>query len=724
VSDTTEIFTGSSGTPEASPSGPDSGPSGAVTPAGETVTEKPTRRGGSGLSGMLLADLQRIAQEMGITGTGRMRKGQLVEAIQARQSGGAAYARQDGGAGYRQQGGEPVNGQQAAGSPAGDGSGAYDNSVQRGAPAGAGAPRQREQDAMESDTPSQPALGDAGHASVPAQEAAATTREAQRGGSRAGARAGGPAQGDQANGGQGQGAGDGQLAFGGQEAAEAGRNGQADGGRAADGGQQGDGQRRDRRRNGRRDDQPRADDSGRDSTGQRDSGGRDNGGRDNGGRDNGGQRDGGRDNSGQRGGQMIDRGDDDDGSGRRRSRDRFRNRNRRRERGTGGGEAEPVIAEDDVLIPIAGILDVLDNYGFIRTTGYLPGSNDVYVSLSQVRRHGLRKGDVIEGAVRQPRDGERREKFNALVRLDKINGLDPEQSRGRPDFAKLVPLYPQDRLRLETDPGVLTTRIMDLVSPIGKGQRGLIVSPPKAGKTMILQAIANAITKNNPECHLMVVLVDERPEEVTDMQRSVKGEVIHSTFDRPAEDHTTVAELAIERAKRLVEMGHDVVVLLDSITRLGRAYNLAAPASGRIMSGGVDSTALYPPKRFFGAARNIEHGGSLTILATALIETGSRADEVIFEEFKGTGNMELRLRRELADKRIFPAIDVDASGTRKEEILMTPDELKIVWQLRRVLHALEPQQALEVLMERMKETKSNAEFLLHVQKTTVGQDRS
>jgi transcription termination factor Rho len=748
VSDTTELFTGSSGTPEASPSGPDSGPSGAVPSAGETVTDKPTRRGGSGLSGMLLADLQRIAQEMGITGTGRMRKGQLVEAIQARQAGGAAYAasstpRPDGGAGHRQQGGESANGQQAASSPAGDGSGAYDNSVQRGASAGAGAPRQREQDAMESDTPTQPALGDAGHASVPAQEAAAATREAQRDGSRSGA----PAQGQDGRGP----AGDGQLAFGGQEAAEAGRNGQAEGGGRADGGQQGDGQRRERRRNGRRDDQARAadggeqrdggqrdggrDNGGRDSTGQRD-GGRDNGGRDSsgqrdGGRDSSGQRDGGRDNGGrdnggqrdggQRGGQMMDR-DDDDGSGRRRNRDRFRNRNRRRERGT-GGEVEPVIAEDDVLIPIAGILDVLDNYGFIRTTGYLPGSNDVYVSLSQVRRHGLRKGDVIEGAVRQPREGERREKFNALVRLDKINGLDPEQSRGRPDFAKLVPLYPQDRLRLETDPGVLTTRIMDLVSPIGKGQRGLIVSPPKAGKTMILQAIANAITKNNPECHLMVVLVDERPEEVTDMQRSVKGEVIHSTFDRPAEDHTTVAELAIERAKRLVEMGHDVVVLLDSITRLGRAYNLAAPASGRIMSGGVDSTALYPPKRFFGAARNIEHGGSLTILATALIETGSRADEVIFEEFKGTGNMELRLRRELADKRIFPAIDVDASGTRKEEILMTPEELKIVWQLRRVLHALEPQQALEVLMERMKETKSNAEFLLHVQKTTVGQDR-
>jgi transcription termination factor Rho len=371
-----------------------------------------------------------------------------------------------------------------------------------------------------------------------------------------------------------------------------------------------------------------------------------------------------------------------------------------------------------VLIPIAGILDVLDNYGFVRTTGYLPGPNDVYVSLSQVRRYGLRKGDVIEGAIRQPREGERREKFNALVRLDKINGLDPEQSKSRPEFNKLVPLYPQDRLRLESDAGNMTTRIIDLISPIGKGQRGLIVSPPKAGKTMILQAIANAITKNNPECHLMVVLVDERPEEVTDMQRTVKGEVIHSTFDRPAEDHTTVAELAIERAKRLVEMGHDVVVLLDSITRLGRAYNLAAPASGRIMSGGVDSTALYPPKRFFGAARNIEHGGSLTILATALIETGSRADEVIFEEFKGTGNMELRLRRELSDKRIFPAVDVDASSTRKEELLMSPEELRIVWQLRRVLHALDPQQALELLMDRMKGTKSNAEFLLVVQKTS------
>jgi transcription termination factor Rho len=461
------------------------------------------------------------------------------------------------------------------------------------------------------------------------------------------------------------------------------------------------GGRRDDQGNARRDDQPRAASDGsdqhRDSRDSRDSG------------------------SGQRGDQQGGRGDDDrDNQGSRRSRDRFRNRNNNRGRRERGGDAEPVISEDDVLIPIAGILDVLDNYGFVRTTGYLPGPDDVYVSLSQVRRHGLRKGDVIEGAVRQPREGERREKFNALVRLDKVNGLEPEQSKTRPEFAKLVPLYPQERLRLETDPANMTTRIIDLMAPIGKGQRGLIVSPSKAGKTLIMQAIANAITKNNPECHLMVVLVDERPEEVTDMQRTVKGEVIYSTFDRPSEDHTTVAELAIERAKRLAEMGHDVVVLLDSITRLGRAYNLSAPASGRIMSGGVDSTALYPPKRFFGAARNIEHGGSVTILATALIETGSRADEVIFEEFKGTGNMELRLRRELADKRIFPAIDVDASGTRKEDLLMTPEELKIVWQLRRVLHALEPQQALEVLMERMKETKSNAEFLLQVQKTTIG----
>jgi transcription termination factor Rho len=405
-------------------------------------------------------------------------------------------------------------------------------------------------------------------------------------------------------------------------------------------------------------------------------------------------------------------------------RDRHRDRNRGRDRDRGGREREIVLSEDDVLLPVGGLLDILESYAFVRTGGYLPGPNDVYVSLQQVRRYGLRKGDVITGQVRQPREGERREKFNALVRLDTVNGMDPETSRDRVEFSKLVPLYPQERLRLETQPNVLTTRVIDLIAPIGKGQRGLIVSPPKAGKTMVLQAIANAITTNNPECHLMVVLVDERPEEVTDMQRSVKGEVIASTFDRPADDHTTVAELAIERAKRLVELGHDVVVLLDSITRLGRAYNIAAPASGRILSGGVDSAALYPPKKFFGAARNIEDGGSLTILATALVETGSKMDEVIFEEFKGTGNMELKLDRKFADKRIFPAVDVDASGTRKEEILMGPEELNIVWKLRRVLHALDSQQALELLLEKMKGTKSNVEFLMQVQKTTVGPDQS
>ena len=412
----------------------------------------------------------------------------------------------------------------------------------------------------------------------------------------------------------------------------------------------------------------------------------------------------------------------DRGFGRDRSRDRGRGRDRGRDRDRGANreEREPVLSDDDILVPVGGLVDILESYAFIRTQGYLPGPNDVYVSNQQVRRFGLRKGDVVTGSVRQPREGERKEKFNALIKLDTINGVDPEEARNRVEFSKLVPLYPQERLRLETEPNILTTRVIDLIAPIGKGQRGLIVSPPKAGKTMVLQAIANAITTNNPECHLMVVLVDERPEEVTAMQRSVKGEVIASTFDRPADDHTTVAELAIERAKRLVELGHDVVVLLDSITRLGRAYNIAAPASGRILSGGVDSAALYPPKKFFGAARNIEEGGSLTILATALVETGSRMDEVIFEEFKGTGNMELKLDRKMADKRIFPAVDVDASGTRKEEILMGSEELNIVWKLRRVLHALEPQAALELLLEKMKGTKSNVEFLMQIQKTTAG----
>ena len=410
--------------------------------------------------------------------------------------------------------------------------------------------------------------------------------------------------------------------------------------------------------------------------------------------------------------------DDDRRGGNRNRRGRYRDRDRRRGPGS-QDESEPEITEDDVLVPVAGILDVLENYAFLRTSGYLPGPNDVYVSLGQVKKYALRKGDAVVGAIRQPREDQnsQRQKFNALVRVDSINGQTMEEAANRVEFGKLTPLYPDTRLRLETDSKKLSTRIIDLVAPIGKGQRGLIVSPPKAGKTLVLQAIANAIATNNPEVHLMVVLVDERPEEVTDMQRTVKGEVIASTFDRPADDHTTVAELAIERAKRLVELGHDVVVLLDSITRLGRAYNLSAPASGRILSGGVDSSALYPPKRFFGAARNIENGGSLTILATALVETGSKMDEVIFEEFKGTGNMELRLSRQLADKRIFPAVDINASGTRREEMLMSPQETKIIWKLRRALAGLEQQQALELALSRLKDTASNVEFLLKLEKS-------
>jgi transcription termination factor Rho len=393
-----------------------------------------------------------------------------------------------------------------------------------------------------------------------------------------------------------------------------------------------------------------------------------------------------------------------------------RNRNRRR-RGGGGGRDDEYIPEED-LETREGLLDILpEGYGFLRVTGYLSGDKDVYVSANQVRKFRLRKGDIVSGPIRPPRS---KEKFAAVVRIDKVNGMSSEEAMKRPKFESLTPLFPDERLRLEIDGranGILT-RIVDLIAPIGKGQRGLIVSPPKAGKTTVLQEIAQAITTNNPECYLMVVLVDERPEEVTDMQRSVKGEVIYSTFDRPAEEHTQVSELALERAKRLVEMGTDVVILLDSITRLARAHNLATPASGRILSGGVDSQALYPPKRFFGAARNIEEGGSLTILGTALVETGSKMDEVIFEEFKGTGNMELRLDRKLADKRIYPAIDIEASGTRKEELLFDQKELAQVWKLRRVLLALEPGAALELLIDRLKTTKSNADFLAEVAKSS------
>ena len=366
------------------------------------------------------------------------------------------------------------------------------------------------------------------------------------------------------------------------------------------------------------------------------------------------------------------------------------------------------------LVPVAGIVDVLDSYAFVRTSGYLPGPNDVYVSMGQVKKYGLRKGDAVHGSIRTPREGDRRnqrQKFVPLQSIDSINGMTVEAAQNRPQFNKLTPLYPQERLKQETAPGKLTGRLIDIVAPIGKGQRGLIVSPPKAGKTITLQNIANAIATNNPEVHLMVVLVDERPEEVTDMERTVQGEVISSTFDRPASDHTTVAELAIERAKRLVELGQDVVVLLDSMTRLARAYNIAAPASGRILSGGVDAQALYPPKKFFGAARNIENGGSLTIISSALVETGSKMDEVIFEEFKGTGNMELRLSRELADKRLFPAIDVNASGTRREELITDPQELPIIYRLRRLLGGLEPEQAYQTLVSRLKKTATNRDFM-------------
>ncbi|MET7826268.1 MULTISPECIES: transcription termination factor Rho [unclassified Streptomyces] len=644
------------------------------------------RRRGTGLDGMVLAELQQVASGLGIRGTARMRKSQLIEVIKEAQAGGGAPAK----AASADVATETKPKRRAT------------SKARTGDEADAPAEKKAEKVAAEKavaqqqiEIPGQPAGGPARSGDA---ERAGEDAPAERRRRRATAEAGSPetvvaeAKGDtqtqvDADGAEGRrerrdrrdrdrGGRDRDRRGGKGDEQQGGQGGQ-------DRQQQGGGQRQDRQ------DRDRQQQGGgrQDRQQQRDNGPRDNGPQD----------------------------DDDFDGGRRGRRGRYRDRRGRRGRDE---IAEPQVADDDVLIPVAGILDILDNYAFIRTSGYLPGPNDVYVSLAQVRKNGLRKGDHVTGAVRQPKDGERREKFNALVRLDSANGMAAESGRGRPEFNKLTPLYPQDRLRLETDPGVLTTRIIDLVAPIGKGQRGLIVAPPKTGKTMILQAIANAITVNNPECHLMVVLVDERPEEVTDMQRSVKGEVISSTFDRPAEDHTTVAELAIERAKRLVELGHDVVVLLDSITRLGRAYNLAAPASGRILSGGVDSTALYPPKRFFGAARNIEDGGSLTILATALVDTGSRMDEVIFEEFKGTGNAELKLDRKLADKRIFPAVDVDASGTRKEEILLGSDELAITWKLRRVLHALDQQQAIELLLDKMKQTKSNAEFLLQIQKTT------
>ncbi|MGZ4622265.1 MAG: transcription termination factor Rho [Blastococcus sp.] len=658
------------------------------------------RRRGNGLSGMLLPELQRLAGELGISGTGRMRKGDLVAAISARQVGGGAGNSRPGdsapdGPPSAAAAVEPAPVAAAPVAPPVEAPTAVEPPVRtrRGASRPAGAPAPEISRAPESAPAAE------------ATEAPAPVEAEQR------------TEGDRPQRTRGRNRGERDVVVTNDRQATD-RQGGTD--RPANDRPANDRQGSDRQGSDR---QGGTDRQGGDRQNTRDG----NRGPERGGRpDN--RNDGGRSDNRNDGGRNDNRNDEDDDDfegGRSRRGRRYRDRNKRGGGGGGQGrerfdQGEPTVSEDDVLLPVAGILDVLDNYAFVRTSGYLTGPNDVYVSLSQVRRYGLRRGDAITGAVRQPREGERKDKYNALVRLDTVNGLEPDQAKNRPDFTKLTPLYPQERLRLETEPHQLTTRVMDLVMPIGKGQRALIVSPPKAGKTMVLQAIANAITTNNPECHLMVVLVDERPEEVTDMQRSVKGEVIASTFDRPPSDHTTVAELSIERAKRLVEMGHDVVVLLDSITRLGRAYNLAAPASGRILSGGVDSTALYPPKRFLGAARNIENGGSLTIIASALVETGSTMDTVIFEEFKGTGNAEIKLDRRLADKRVFPAVDVNASGTRKEEILMNPDELAIVIKLRRVLAALEPQQALELLLDKLKKTRNNVEFLMQIQKTTLG----
>jgi transcription termination factor Rho len=688
----------------------------AVPASGAAETSRPT----GGLSALRLAELQALAGSLGLAGTAKMRKNDLVSAIRSRQSGGSAAA---------------TAATDTAATAATDNGAAGSASTSRG-PANGGSRRNGSSN-----------NGTAGHGSAAdgfvadngraagshnGSDGVSTDAGERAGTSKQGGAEGAAARGarlftnhDTANGS-------------GTDATVETPEPRSDAPQGAPtveaaGGQQGERRQFDRRPEGRADRNDRGNgrnDRANDRTDRANDRGTDRGNDRNDYRPDRGndtRNAGGTDTRNDR---VNTARDDDDRNGRRRGRQRYRDRKRRGP----DGDANPAdnysdnqdygsnaVADDDVLVPVAGILDVLDSYAFVRTSGYLPGPGDVYVPLGIVKKNGLRKGDAVTGAVKALREGEQvnaRQKFNALIRLDTVNGMSPEDSKARVDFGKLTPLYPQERLRLETESNILTTRIIDLVAPIGKGQRGLIVSPPKAGKTLILQAIANAIAVNNPEAHLMIVLVDERPEEVTDMQRTVKGEVIASTFDRPAEDHTTVAELAIERAKRLVEMGHDVVVLLDSITRLGRAYNLAAPASGRILSGGVDSSALYPPKRFFGAARNIENGGSLTILATALVETGSKMDEVIFEEFKGTGNMELRLSRTLADRRIFPAVDVNPSGTRREEILMAPDELKITWRLRRVLSALDQQQGIELLLDRLKKTRNNTEFLMQVQKTS------
>ncbi|TDP56809.1 transcription termination factor Rho [Kocuria sp. AG109] len=653
-----------------------------------------SQKGQGGLSALKLAQLQSLASQLGITGARRMRKSALVDAISAHQRGSAVADREK----------KAEQAAAAAAEVTGQDAPAEQKPARR--------TRSRRADSAPETEQSGSGAEQGGEQKSPEQKNAEQKGSSRRG--RGGDERSGEQDGSQDK----------------QEKAK-GQNGRGSRGEDHDGGQDQRESKGERGQNRRSRQERSAERGSGDKGGEKHS--EKSGSEKNHGDKGEGQHGGGRngESKGSRGNHRGNNGnngpeDDDNRRGGRNRRNRNRNdrRDRRRGRNSGPEVDDTELTEDDVLLPVAGILDVLDNYAFVRTSGYLPGPNDVYVSLAQVKKHHLRKGDAVVGAIRAPRDGEQqnssRQKFNALVQLTSVNGKKPEELTERVEFTKLTPLYPNERLRLETDPKKIGPRVVDLVSPIGKGQRGLIVSPPKAGKTLMLQSIANAIKENNPEVHLMMVLVDERPEEVTDMQRTVNGEVIASTFDRPADDHTTVAELAIERAKRLVELGHDVVVLLDSMTRLGRAYNLAAPASGRILSGGVDSAALYPPKRFFGAARNIENGGSLTILATALVETGSRMDEVIFEEFKGTGNMELRLSRHLADKRIFPAVDVNESGTRREENLLSPDEVKIMWRLRRVLAGLDQQQALEVLTSKLRDTPTNVQFLMQVQKTTLG----
>ncbi|MEU8897140.1 transcription termination factor Rho [Nocardia sp. NPDC048505] len=640
----------------------------------------------SGLTGMLLPQLRQLAGELGIRGTSGMRKGDLIAAIKENQAGKSASA-------------APAKAEKAEKAPRGE--------------------AKAEQATLDVTPAVEAAPAKAAKATAPEAAApeAAPAKAVKTDAAPADAAAAGEASDD--SGRESGQRGRGRQRRGRDQARSGGDNAEARGDEPKQDGDQGE-RRRDRNQQGERNQGDR-NQNGNGNGGNR--GGENRGGENRGGENRGGDNRGG-DNRG--GDNRDNRGGDDEEGGRGRRGRRFRERRRGRDRegGVGGGEARELeIREDDVLQPVAGILDVLDNYAFVRTSGYLAGPNDVYVSMNLVRKNGLRRGDAITGAVRAPRDGEQsnqRQKFDPLVRLDTVNGGAVDDARRRPEFSKLTPLYPNQRLRLETQQNKLTTRVIDLIMPIGKGQRALIVSPPKAGKTTIMQDIANAIAINNPEVYLMVVLVDERPEEVTDMQRSVKGEVIASTFDRPPSDHTSVAELAIERAKRLVEMGKDVVVLLDSITRLGRAYNNSSPASGRILSGGVDSTALYPPKRFLGAARNIENGGSLTIIATAMVETGSTGDTVIFEEFKGTGNAELKLDRKIAERRVFPAVDVNPSGTRKDELLLSPDEAAVLHKLRRVLSGLDSHQAIDLLIDRLKKSKNNLEFLMQVSKNAPG----